>query len=129
MTDIFFKSEAHKARFLQAMQQNQKIDRGKLDTEYAAAYYILTAESGTWNKASGYVDRSGIRFEELLNEVDFSHGYAVLIRLAANLFNEFDEAGKQARPVDLMILDEGNFKVAMTALQLRRRSYSVTDFQ
>ena len=129
MTDIFFKSEAHKARFLAAVQQAGKVFNGKPDTEYAAAYYILTADTGTWQKASGYIDREGMHFEELLKEVDFSHGYAVLVQLAANLFNEYSEAGKQVKPVDLMILDEENFRVALTALEIRYSSRPIDDFR
>lgn len=58
---IFFKSAAHRERFLQAIQQAGKVYGGKIDTEYGAAYYILTSEGGMWERASDYIDREGLR--------------------------------------------------------------------
>src|SRR5579862_3144468 len=116
---MYWKSAAHKQRFLTIMQQIGKIFDGKVDPEYGAALYILTSDAATWEQASRYTQRNAIDIETLLKEVDFSHGYEVLLKLAANLFNELNEAGQQVRPVDLMILDEDNFSVALTALQIR----------
>lgn len=120
---MFFKSEGHKERFLAAIQQIGKVYEGKLDQEYAAALYILTADVSTWNKASSYVSRYGINIETLLKEVDFSGAYGVLILLAGNLFN----GNEHVDPVELMRLDDRNFSVALTALMLRRKSYAITE--
>lgn len=120
MTNIFYTSPEHKQRWLTTMLATDKIDRGKLDPEYGSALYILTASVGTWNKAQSYVSRHGIQFEELINKVDFSSGNLALVRLAANLFNEMNEEGQKVRPIDLMILDDTNFTVALTAFQIRR---------
>ena len=124
---IFFKSAEHKKRFITTIQQIGKCERdGKLDPEYAAALYILTADMGTWQKAFGYVSRDGIDIEAMLEEVDFSGGYSALIRLAGNLFND----NIQLHVVDIPTkLDESNFKVALTALKLRRYSSHVDDFK
>src|SRR2546430_15759127 len=100
---MFFKSAEHKQRFLTAIQQTGKIYNGKLDEEYAAAMYILTADTHTWSNAQSYVDREGIDLEAMLKEVHFSHGYEVLIKLAGNLFNSH----LHIDPVEFMILDEG----------------------
>jgi len=124
---MYWKSAAHKQRFLTIMQQIGKIFDGKVDPEYGAALYILTSDAATWEQASRYTQRNAIDIETLLKEVDFSHGYEVLLKLAANLFNELNEAGQQVRPVDLMILDEDNFSVALTALQIRYYSLRVDD--
>ncbi|SRR5579875_57100 len=126
---LFFKSAAHKQRFLTIMQQIDKVFDGRMDPEYGAALYILTSDAAMWEQASKYVERNAIQIEDLLNEIHFSHGYQVLIQLAANLFNELNEAGRQVRPVDLMILDEDNFQVALTALQLRYGSLRVEDLK
>lgn len=126
MTDIFFKGKEHKNRFVGAMIQIGKVYSGKFDPEYGAAIYILTADVSTWNKASDYVSRGGIDFEALLKEVDWSGGYQVLIQWAANLFNEH---AAHIDPVELMRLDENNFQVAISALQIRRHSLEVDDFK
>lgn len=120
---IFFTSAQHKAGFLTAMRTIGKIYGGKLDPEYGAALYILTADEDTWDQASDYVERGGIRFEDLLAEVDFSGGYSVLIHLAGNLFND----RTPCNPVDLMRLDDRNFAVALAAIQIRRTSLRVED--
>jgi hypothetical protein len=124
---MYWKSATHKQRFLAIMQQIGKVFDGRVDPEYGAALYILTSDASMWEQASKYVERNAIRIEDLLSEVDFSHGYEVLIKLAANLFNELNEAGQQVRPVDLMILDEENFQVALAALQIRYSSLRVDD--
>jgi hypothetical protein len=126
-TNIFFKSAAHKTRLLEAMRRIDKIENGRFDPEYGAACYILTADTATWNKAQEYVSRQGILFEELLNEVDFSGGYQVLIQFAANLFNEHAMPAQNA--VELMRLDDDNFRIALSALVIRRYSLRVDDLK
>jgi len=108
------------------MRRIDKIDGGKFDLEYGAACYILTADAATWSKAQDYVSRNGILFEEMLKEVDFSGGYQVLILWAANLFNEH---AANINPVELMRLDESNFRVALSALVVRRYGLHVDDFK
>jgi hypothetical protein len=125
MADIFFTSLGHKERFVTTMQSIGKVYNGKLHEEYASAVYILTSSAGTWKKAESYVDREGIDFEAMLREVDFSGGYGVLIRLAANLFHDRTACS----PVDLMRLDDQNFMIALTALQVRRQALPVADFE
>ena len=120
---MFFTSDAHRAGWLTALQALGKVYNGKLDTEYGSALYILTADENTWNQASDYVDRHGINFEVMLREVDWSSGYRALICLAGNLFNDRTACS----PVDLMLLDETNFRVALTALQIRRTALRVND--
>lgn len=120
---MFFKSPEHRKRFLAAMQQQDKIYQGKLDEEYGAALYILTADTHTWQSATDYIDREAIDIETLLKEVDFSHGYEVLLKLAGNLFNGY----LHIDPLEFMILDEANFQVALTALEIRRHSPRLAD--
>ena len=121
---MFFTSAEHKQRFLMAIiHETGKVERGKADPEYAAALYILTSNMDTWEQARDYIGRDGIDFADLLHEAHFSGGYIVLIRLAGNLFNDQTECS----PVDLMRLDDRNFQVAFTALQLRRVSLPVSE--
>lgn len=121
---MFFKTPAHKARFLAIMQQlGQIYDGDKLDQEYGAALYILTADAGIWQQAQKYVERHAIHIDTMLEKIDLSSGYRVLVLLAGNLFN-----GEQhVDPLEFMRLDDSNFLVAMTALQVRRLSLHVRD--
>lgn len=121
--NIFFTSPEHKQRFLKAMQQIGRIDHGKLDPEYASALYILTAELATWHKAQPYVDRHGLDIATLLEEVHFSSGYTVLLQWACNLFNSY----LHVDPIELLRLDEDNFKLAVSALHIRRYSLRVNN--
>lgn len=114
-TDVFV-SQDHRSRFLETIQRIGKVYDGKCDPEYASALYILCAHAGTWQKVSTYVDRDGIDFETLLEEVDFSHGYVVLIQLAWHLFN----GNIHIDPLEFLRLDHGNFQLALNALQMRR---------
>jgi hypothetical protein len=118
MSGDIFKSAEHRSRFMQIMKQLNKSGGGRFDSEYAAALYILTADAGTWKRASGYVSQSGIRFSTMLNKGYLSSGEAVLVKLAANLFGQ----NKKVDPVEFMVLDENNFKLALNALQVRRYS-------
>jgi hypothetical protein len=124
MANFYFTSPAHRARFLTTMREIHKIDQSRLDSEYASAVYVLTSSAGTWEKARPYVSGGGIEFEGLLAEVDWSSGYRALLQLAANLFNE----NNPCSPVDLMLLDDRNFAIAMTAFQIRRHAWPESEF-
>lgn len=115
---MFFKSNDHTERLLTAMHRIGKVYSGKLDQEYGAALYILTADQAIWNKTRDYVDSNGIDFEAMLKEVDFSGGYGVLVTLAWNLFNGHGHLD----PIEFMRLDESNFQIALNAIIVRRYS-------
>jgi hypothetical protein len=118
-----FTSAEHRQRLLSTMQQLRKISAGELDAEYASALYILTADLSTWRKSCAYVSRNGIDIKAMLKEVDFSGGYGVLIQLAGNLFNQ----NQHIDPIDLLRLDERNFRLALAAIALRRYGLRVSD--
>lgn len=131
MSNVFFKSEGHKQRLLAAMQEIGKIDAGfghsftgKFDPEYASALYILTADLGTWQKSQDYVSQTGIDFEAMIEEVDLSSGYSILVRLAGNLFS----GNEHIDPLEFMRLDEPNFQAALTAITIRRDALNMSDF-
>jgi hypothetical protein len=118
-----FRSEDHKERFVAAMKQLGKIYSGQLDEEYSAALYLLTAS--TWKKACSYVRRTGIDFEAMLEETDFSGGETVMIELASNLFN----GNTHVDPLELMRLDSTNFEIAIQALRFRRDPVHLEDLE
>lgn len=125
MTDIFFKSEGHKTRFLEGIQAIGKVYDGMIDQEYGAALYLLTANLSIWDRISEYVGRFGIDVPTMLKEVHFSSGEATLVMLAGNLLNN----QTQVNALDLVFVDNGNFNVALTALQLRRKSLRIDDIK
>jgi len=118
-----FTSAEHRQRLLATMQQLGKISADELDAEYASALYILTADLATWRKSSAYVSRDGIDIEAMLQEVDFSGGWFVLIQLAGNLFNR----AQHLDPIELLRLDERNFHLALAAIALRRYGLRLSD--
>lgn len=120
---IFFTSPEHKQRFIKAMQQIGEIYDGTLDPEYAAALYVLTADLANWRKAQTYVKRHGLDIPTMLEEVDFSSGYRVLIQWVGNLFN----SQLHCDPIELLRLDERNFAIALSALKIRRYSFRASD--
>ena len=124
---MYFKSVAHKERFLAVLQQSGKAlyDGGKIDQEYGTALYVLTSSSGMWEKAHGYVNRSSIDIPTMLEEVHLSGGYTVLVQLAGNLFN----SQVHVDPIELMRLDEQNFMVALQAIQIRRGGYHIEEIR
>lgn len=143
-----FRTDEHRKRFFEVIHRIGKDYGGELDKEYSAALYILTSRSGTWEKAELYVSSSGILFEDMLNEVDFSHGYVSIIYLAWSLFTsgyhfgynddkqtsleklisaisvgDITIPGLLVGKVDmgeLCSLDESNFKIAIEAILIRR---------
>lgn len=119
---VFFKSVEHRERFVTAIESVD--DGGVLDAGYTAGVYILSAELGLWMKAQSYVRGDVIAMPALVRDVDLSGGYSVLVNLAGNLFN----GGLHLDPLELLRLDEGNFKVALTAIQMRRASLRLGDF-
>ncbi len=118
---MFFTSAGHKSRFVAAMQQIGKVYDGKLDPEYGAALYILTASAGTWSKAESYVSSDGIGIATMLEGGAFGGGHSVLIQLAGNLFN----GEEHIDPLEFLRLDDGNFQVALTAIIVRRSSIHI----
>ena len=86
---------------------------------------LAALDAGIWHKAQAYVGRHGLDIPTMLLERDFSSGQAVLIQLAGNLFNGVTHLDA----LELMWLDQTNFHVALTALQLRRASVHVDSFK
>jgi hypothetical protein len=116
----FFRDEDHHSRFVQAVHQLGKTwpEHGnKFDPEYGAALYILTTMF--WESAQTHISRHGIDFEALTSG-PLSTGERVLLKWVANLFNWGNEGVYGA---ELMDLDEANFALALTALQMRRFGY------
>lgn len=124
---MYFKNEEHKERFLELLEKYNRVYDGLIENEYGAAFYILSADNEIWSKSMSYIDVDGIDFETMIQEKDFSTGYAVLVKLAANLFN--GNFAEDIAPINLCCcLDgESNFKVALAALQIRKYKISLEE--
>jgi len=115
---LFFQGKEHKQRFVQALQDSRKIDEdGAIDRNYAAAFYLLTADEWIWQSVQKYVppqSKGGyIDFAKIL-KMDFSGGYYRMIVLANHLYKQRDEINVSA----LTNLDTKNFKVAISAIEM-----------
>lgn len=113
---MFFKSPEHMQRFLATLEDLNKIRDGILNNEYSAPLYILTADNELWSKSKRYISTEGISIRKILENNDFSSGYSRLVKLAGNLFN----GHVPISPLDLIGLDDENFKVAIAAIELRQ---------
>lgn len=120
------KFRTHKERFIKSITSIGKVYDGRLDQEYAAALYLLTANGGLWHKTESYVDRDGIDIAGMLENVDLSGGESVLVKFAGNLFNP---VVAHVDPIELMRLDKNGFEAALIALQLRRYGAHIDDFK
>lgn len=112
---LFFTSPEHKQRLLTALQDTGKMDGKKVDAEYAAALYLLTANAHLWKQAKAYTSRDGLDIASMIAEIDLTGGSIVLMMLAGNLFN----GGQHIDPLEFTRLDEGNYHAAMTAITIR----------
>jgi hypothetical protein len=121
---MYFADKGHRERFAAALQQIGRVyDDGKVDQEYGAALYILTADEGFWNDVKQYVKRNEIDMEALEEQHYLSSGYFVLIRVAWNLFHGMHRIDL----TDLMLLDENNFQIALAAIQIRRHMWRLAE--
>lgn len=123
---IFFRSAGHKKRFVEAIERIGKVEPdGKADPWYGSAIYILTSDAITWSDVEPYISRSGIKFDDILENIHFSSGYLTLMGVAQNLFRDDGQ-------VDLSRfsnLDEGNFKLVIDAIKIRRYSLYLGDLR
>jgi hypothetical protein len=126
---IFFASEGHRERFRQAIKRMKGratwSEGQRLDQEYSAAFYLLTASDVIWQKAQVFFTPVGIDFAKMIRGAHLSTTEITMIRLAGNLFGQ----PIKANPLDLIDLDDRNFAVALQALQLRRRGASLSDIE
>src|SRR5262249_15619147 len=105
-------------RFVAAIERIGKVrNGGKIDPEYGAALYLLTAMPQIWEGISGHVKKIGIPFGDILENIAFSTSEYALVELAGNLFNL---GQTRASPINLMMLDQRYFEATLTALRLRR---------
>ena len=84
--------------------------------------YLISGNEELKQKVEPYFNGNSGMFdtEKMFEEQDFSAGLSILAKLAVNLFN----ANEKINPLQLMILDDENFELAMNAIILRRQGIS-----
>lgn len=112
--EIYFKNEGHKQHLQDVLQRLHKYDGNRYDSQYCAALYVLTGMHGDIAENKELISPSGIGFAELLKQYGYSDTEDVLIRFAGSLFNR----SLHMDPIELSILDEQNFRVALDALRI-----------
>lgn len=113
MSKLFFLDEEHEKTFSLLVSQKSK----KKDSEYATAFYVLTADAELRKKGMKYITSDGINWEGIW-ENDWSSGYRVILQLAESLFKS---SGRVDLVYGLGTWGEELYQVAMQAIQIRRK--------
>ncbi len=113
-------SREHKQDFLENRRNIPEYYR--FNKEFLSVLYLISGNEELKQKIEPYFNGSSGMFdtEKMFEEQDFSAGLSVLAKLAVNLFN----ANEKINPLQLMILDDENFELAMNAIILRRQGIS-----
>lgn len=123
MSEVFFKSPEHKQRFLVAIVPH--IHENRIDAEYGSALYLLTSEL-YWHLISHFVSDHGILFAEFLKKSKISHTERGMIELAWQLFNRHDH--KRIDLFDSLFSNDENYRLVLTAFEIRRQRMSIDQF-
>lgn len=113
-------SREHKQDFLENRRNIPEYYR--FNKEFLSVLYLISGNEELKQKVEPYFNGNSGMFdtEKMFEEQDFSAGLSVLAKLAVNLFN----ANEKINPLQLMILDDENFELAMNAIILRRQGIS-----
>lgn len=113
-------SREHKQDFLENRRNIPEYYR--FNKEFLSVLYLISGNEELKQKIEPYFNGNSGMFdtEKMFEEQDFSAGLSVLAKLAVNLFN----ANEKINPLQLMILDDENFELAMNAIILRRQGIS-----
>lgn len=114
-----FLSASHRSLFFQRL--NDFTSYQKSSSEYQAVLFILTSDDELYAKAGPYFSSDGFRSFDLLEETDFSGGYAKMVRAAADLFGQSYETSLSSL---VGTLDHDLFHTFLQALIIRK--YGVT---
>lgn len=111
-----FLDDIHQSRFAQHLGQLNEYQQAS--TEYQAALFILTSTDELYQKTTPYFSTDGFRHLAMFKEQDFSSGYALMTKAAANLFGFYEYELSLADLVSTA--DEEMFPVLIQALIIRK---------
>lgn len=113
---VRFKSNEHQERYYR-VAAGLGFSEG-VPSDWAACLYILTMDQGTWEAVAPHVK---IRTHEIywakIRRIPTGRGHAFLLHLAQYLYNG---TGKVELGLLWETLDANNFRLAMSAFQIRR---------
>lgn len=117
---VHYMNKEHQERFSNLLRKHSKVfSDGKVDSEYATAYFLLTANYYVWNKVSKYIDDDGIDFDVMDENCVFSSGESLIVKLAGNLFN--GSFYRDISPINFIAnLDTEHFQIIMDAFKVRK---------
>ena len=122
---IYFRTEGHRERFQSAIHNVG--ERGiwggeRIDAYYGSALYLLTMDKDIYEETQSFFTENGINFEKMLKGIHLSTTETALVALAGALFGQ----DIKSITTDLIDLDERNFTIVVQALQLRRKSHTLS---
>jgi hypothetical protein len=110
---MIFNGYAHEGRYAELLKRDRT---GVKDRERQAFFFIFSSMPGLFDEIENYYDFK----DHLVTEIRIrylSSGEFKMIKLAANLYNGWDE---DCTPVELFSgLDENNFNIAINAIRIR----------
>lgn len=126
-SDVKFRDDSHRARWSAAVQTaNAVMEGGRVETDFAASLYILTADPDLYERIRKHVHQHWMDFEEMLR-MGLSAGECVLVALAGNLYNGGFYAERGLSPLDIVTrCDEKSVALAVMALAMRKQTTYIT---
>jgi len=120
---MFFLDNQHYERF------NKLVSSYKIEAErerhFKSCFYIFSKSQKLFDISEGFISNKNIDFMN----IDFSFDFSVIDRLFISLANNLFNNTKQINVLELIPLDDINFKIAITAINIRRNlNYESMDF-
>lgn len=118
-----FLNSEHESNFTKYRVENMG-DRFRTNKEYLSVVYLMTGNTELYQKMNPYFNARSGEFDskKMFVEQDFSSGLSILAKLAAHLFN----SNEVVQPLNIISLDEQNFKLALNSMILRRFGVSTS---
>lgn len=118
MENFYFSDKKHKENTINLIKDFRRYYAdNSVDTEYLAAYYILSIDESLRTKCYQYINDGGIDFPTMKKKQGFSSGQKILVDLAHALFRSEGKVD-----IGTLICSTGvdYFEVAMQAIRFRR---------
>lgn len=131
MVTIVWKGAGHKQRFLEAIREINKIDPdGSIDVYYGAAVYMLSFDEHVWSQAKHYISEHGIKFVEMINNMDLTSGSKYIVYVAATIFNQELNKDLGMSPGEIPAqAREDEYQLAISAFHIRHYGLKLDDLK
>lgn len=120
---MFFLDNQHYERFSKLVSK-YKIEKDR-ERHFKSCFYIFSKSQKLFDISEGFISKKNIDFMN----IDFSFDLSVIDKLFVFLANNLFNNTKQINILDLIPLDDIDFKIAITAINIRRNlNYESLDF-